>query len=140
PLTVLLAEDNEINALLATAVLAREEHRVHRVANGARAVDRLAAMLAASTPPDLVLMDLQLPEVDGHAATRRIHACEARRGGAPPSIATVALPANAMGEHGDACLAAGMNGYLVKPFDNNDIRRVLADIARASGGRQRRSA
>src|SRR5690606_36695920 len=81
PLTVLLAEDNEINALLATAVLEREGHRVHRVANGALAVDRVAEMLSASTPPDLVLMDMQMSEMDGIEATRLIRACEARHGG-----------------------------------------------------------
>ena len=113
---------------------------MHRVANGALAVDRVAEMLAASTPPDLVLMDMQMPEMDGIEATRLIRACEARHGGRRPPIAIVALTANAMDEHRDACLAAGMNGYLVKPFDNNDIRRVLADIARTSGDRQRRSA
>ena len=104
-LSVLLAEDNDINALLVIALLAREGHAVERVSNGQEALDALSKKAY-----DLVLMDVHMPVMDGLEATRQIRA----RGLGLPVIA---LTANAMDEDRRICLDAGMNDYLAKPID-----------------------
>ena len=121
---VLVAEDNEINALLARSLLTKLGHRPTIAANGAEAVEAWRAAQAAGAPYDLVLMDVHMPVIDGLEATRRIRAAEAERGERRTPI--IALTANAFAEDRDACLAAGMDGFLVKPLD----RERLADGAR----------
>jgi PAS domain S-box-containing protein len=127
-LAILVAEDNEINALLARALLARLGHRPTIAGDGAAAVECWAKARAAGTPYDLVLMDVQMPGMDGLEATRHIRAVEALE---PPGRPTriVALTANAYAEDRDACLAAGMDGLLVKPFDRERLRDVLELVA-----------
>ena len=127
-LSILVAEDNEINALLARALLTRLGHRPTVAGNGAAAVECWSKARAAGAPYDLVLMDVQMPEMDGLEATRRIRATEALE---PPGRPTriVALTANAYAEDRDACLAAGMDGLLVKPFDRERLRDVLELVA-----------
>jgi len=122
-LAVLVAEDNEINALLARALLHRLGHRPTVVANGTAAVDAFAAAAAAGAPYDLVLMDVHMPELDGLEAARRIRAAEAVK--ALPRTRIVALTANAFGEDREACLAAGMDDFLVKPLDRDRLTEVL---------------
>ena len=92
-LSILVAEDNEINALLARALLVRLGHRPTIAGNGEAAVESWAAARAAGTPYDLVLMDVQMPGMDGLEAARRIRAAEAAAGDRPARI--VALTANA---------------------------------------------
>jgi PAS domain S-box-containing protein len=128
-LSILIAEDNDINALLARALLARLGHRPVVVGNGATAVSHWTAARDAGTPYDLVLMDVQMPEVDGLEATRRIRSIEARDRSATPTR-IVALTANAYAEDRDACLAAGMDGLLVKPLDRERLRDVLETATR----------
>ena len=123
-LSVLVAEDNDINALLIRALLHRLGHQPTVVANGTAAVDSYLAAANASTPYDLVLMDVHMPELDGLEATRRIRAAEASLALARTRI--VALTANAFGEDRDACLAAGMDDFLVKPLDRDRLAEVLA--------------
>jgi CheY-like chemotaxis protein len=127
-LSILVAEDNDINALLARALLTRLGHRPTVAGDGAAAVDEWTRARAAGTPYDLVLMDVQMPGVDGLEATRRIRAAEALD---PPErpARIVALTANAYAEDRDACLAAGMDGLLVKPFDRERLRDVLELVA-----------
>ena len=122
-LTVLVAEDNDINALLARALLRRLGHSPTVVGNGAGAVDAYMAAVDAGTPYDLILMDVHMPEVDGLEATRRIRTAEAAKGRARTRI--VALTANAFGEDRDACLAAGMDDFLVKPLDRDRLAEIL---------------
>ena len=125
-LAILVAEDNDINALLARALLVRLGHRPTIAANGAAALESWRASLSAGAPYDLVLMDVHMPEVDGIEATRRIRAAEQDIGAARTPI--IALTANASGDDRDACLDAGMDGFLVKPLDRERLADVLASV------------
>ncbi|MSO66339.1 MAG: PAS domain-containing sensor histidine kinase [Pseudolabrys sp.] len=131
-LSILVAEDNEINALLARALLVRLGHRPTIAGNGEAAVESWAASRAASVPYDLILMDVQMPIMDGLEAARRIRAAEAQTNietdGKPTPI--VALTANAYAEDREACLAAGMDALLVKPLDRERLREALENVAR----------
>jgi CheY-like chemotaxis protein/anti-sigma regulatory factor (Ser/Thr protein kinase) len=116
---VLLAEDNEVNALVARSVLERAGLRVEVVEDGAAALER-----STTAPlPDLVLMDCQMPVMDGFEATRRIRAFEQRGGRARLPI--VALTANAYEADRERCLAAGMDEHLPKPFRDQELMAVL---------------
>jgi len=127
-LSVLVAEDNEINALLARALLTKLGHRPTMAATGAEAIAAWLAARAAGTPHDCVLMDLHMPGMDGLEATRQIRDIEAE--GEAPRTPILALTANASAEDRDACLAAGMDGFLVKPLDRERLAAALA----AAGG------
>jgi CheY-like chemotaxis protein len=122
-LAILIAEDNEINALLARTLLAKLGHRPTVAASGAAALENWRAARESCTPFDLVLMDVHMPGIDGLEATRRIRALEAEQHDPPTPI--VALTANAFSEDRDACLAAGMNGFLVKPLDRERLAAAL---------------
>jgi CheY-like chemotaxis protein len=124
-LSVLVAEDNEINALLARALLHRLGHSPVVVGNGALAVEAFTAAANAGAPYDLILMDVHMPELDGLEATRRIRAAEAAMHLRPTRI--VALTANAFGEDREECLATGMDDFLVKPLDRERLAGILAD-------------
>jgi signal transduction histidine kinase/CheY-like chemotaxis protein len=127
-LSILVAEDNEINALLARALLTKLGHRPTMAATGAEAIAAWLAARAAGTPYDCVLMDLHMPGMDGLEATRRIREIEAE--GEAPRTPILALTANASAEDHEACLAAGMDGFLVKPLDRD---RLAAGLAAAGG-------
>ena len=128
-LSILVAEDNEINALLAQALLARLGHRPVIAADGQAAVEAWYAARAAGTPYDLVLMDLQMPGMDGLEAARRIRAAE---GETVPRTRMLALTANAQAEDRGACLAAGMDGLLTKPLDRERLREMLEAMSPAT--------
>jgi signal transduction histidine kinase/CheY-like chemotaxis protein len=119
---VLLAEDNEINAIVAEASLARLGVAVQRVANGLSVVERVCQ--THSPRPDLVLLDCQMPEMDGFEAARRIRAHEAEHG--LPRLPLVALTANVFPEDREQCRAAGMDDFLAKPFTGEQLHEVLA--------------
>jgi signal transduction histidine kinase/CheY-like chemotaxis protein len=123
-LSILVAEDNQINALLARALLTKLGHRPTITANGAAAVESFLAARAAGTPYDRVLMDQHMPGIDGIEATRRMRAIEAEDD--LPRTPILALTANASAEDRDACLAAGMDGFLVKPLDRERLTAALA--------------
>ncbi len=116
-LKVLLAEDNAINARLAQRLVERLGHRVTHVTDGAQAVDAVAR-----EKWDAVLMDMQMPVLDGLDATRRIRQAERTTGGHVPIIA---LTANAMKGDDQACLDAGMDAYLTKPIDLDRLAETL---------------
>ncbi|HUF44562.1 MAG TPA: ATP-binding protein, partial [Aestuariivirgaceae bacterium] len=130
-LKILLAEDNEINARLARTVVEKLGHRVVHVASGRAAVAHMHAVFSgradAPSRPHLILMDLTMPELDGIEAARRIRALEAERG-APTPVPILALTAHARREDRQASLAAGMNGYLSKPFDCSDLEEAIASL------------
>ncbi len=126
PLRVLLAEDNLVNQKLASSLLQREGHTVVMVDDGAQAVER-----AASESFDIILMDVQMPVMGGFEATRRIRAHEADTGRRVPIIA---LTARAMEGDREACLAAGMDGYLAKPMRADQLFAAMASLLSTSRG------
>jgi PAS domain S-box-containing protein len=126
-LSILIAEDNEINALLARALLTRLGHRPIIAGDGEAAVQSWTAARAVGRPYDLVLMDVQMPGMDGLEAARRIRAAETQAGDRP--VRMLALTANAQADDRAACLAAGMDGLLVKPLDRERLREALEAVA-----------
>jgi PAS domain S-box-containing protein len=129
-LSILVAEDNEINALLARALLVKLGHHPTMTASGDAAVDSWLAARAAGTPYDRVLMDLHMPGMDGLEATRRIRTIEAESGAARTPI--LALTANASADDRQACLEAGMDGFLAKPLDRERLASALATAGKAA--------
>ncbi|HTQ83755.1 MAG TPA: ATP-binding protein [Pseudolabrys sp.] len=129
-LSILVAEDNEINALLARALLTRLGHRPTVVGDGLAAIQAWITARAGGTPYDLVLMDVQMPDLDGLEAARRIRAAEVESGAARTRI--LALTANAQAEDREACLAAGMDGLLMKPLDRARLREALDGLSPAA--------
>jgi CheY-like chemotaxis protein len=129
-LPILVAEDNEINALLARALLTRLGHRPTIAADGAATVAAWRAAQAAGEPFSLILMDVHMPGSDGIEATRRIRAAEAEQGLAHTPI--IALTANALEEEREACRLAGMDGFLTKPLDRERLKVALTALQAAS--------
>jgi two-component system, sensor histidine kinase and response regulator len=119
-LNILLAEDNRINQVTAVGILKKHGHTVLVAANGRAAVDAVAAQ--AADPFDLILMDVQMPQMDGYQATALIREEEKQSGGHLPIIA---LTAHAMKGDREKCLLAGMDGYVTKPLN---ARELLASI------------
>ena len=118
-LRILVAEDNPINQKVVLRMLARCGHDADLATNGAGAVSKIG-----EREYDVVLMDVQMPEMDGFEATRRIRdRCGARQ----PRI--VAMTANATGCDRERCLAAGMDDYITKPLSLDDLRAVLGGVA-----------
>jgi two-component system sensor histidine kinase/response regulator len=124
-LRILLAEDNKVNQVVAARVLEKRGHTVIIVGDGRAALAALASPGAGGF--DVVLMDVQMPDIDGFEATRLIRAREHTSGAHLPIIA---MTANAMTGDKERCLAAGMDGYVAKPFHVDEvfatIDRVLA--------------
>jgi signal transduction histidine kinase/CheY-like chemotaxis protein/HPt (histidine-containing phosphotransfer) domain-containing protein len=123
-LHVLLAEDNAVNQRLAASLLERRGHKVTIAANGREALHAVTA-----GPFDVVLMDVQMPEMGGFEATAAIRALEAERGAARMPI--IAMTAHAMKGDRERCLAAGMDEYLTKPLDP---RHLCALVEQMAGG------
>jgi PAS domain S-box-containing protein len=124
-LRILLAEDNRVNQVLASTLLSKHGHEVTCASNGAQAV-----RLWAQTPFDIVLMDIQMPEMDGLEATRTIRQREQSTDEHTPIIA---MTAHAMTGDRERCIEAGMDGYVSKPIQVEnlfgEIERLLADDA-----------
>jgi CheY-like chemotaxis protein len=127
PLTILLAEDNSFNQVVALEMLEKAGHRVTLAANG-----REALAAAEKQAFDLVMMDVQMPEMDGLETTAAIRAREQTTGQHVPIIA---MTAHAMMCDQEACSRAGMDGYLSKPVNmqqiHTEIARVLSVAAHA---------
>ena len=117
-LAVLLAEDNEINALIASTMLGKLGAQVVRAADGTRAVAAFGERRF-----DAVLMDMHMPGLDGPEATRRIRAHEREKGLNPTPV--FALTANVQAADREICLAAGMNSVLIKPLDRDALVALL---------------
>jgi signal transduction histidine kinase/CheY-like chemotaxis protein/putative methionine-R-sulfoxide reductase with GAF domain len=134
PLRILLAEDNTVNQQIAILVLESMGYRADIASNGLEALQSVRDL-----PYDLVLMDVQMPEMDGVEATRRIRAENASPEGTPGSIHIVAMTANAMQGDREACLEAGMNDYLAKPIRPEELSAALEATPRRSAGANTRS-
>ena len=126
-LSVLVAEDNEINALLMRSLLSRLGHHAVITTNGEEALESWLSAKSAGAPYDLVLMDIQMPQLDGIETTKRIRAREAGEPGRQTPI--LALTANALVEDRYACFEAGMDGFLIKPLDREKLADALAGLA-----------
>ena len=131
PIRVLLAEDNTGNREMIECFLAGQVDRIVPVANGREAVEAFRR-----EPFDIVLMDWQMPGLDGLQATREIRAIESGLGS--PRVPVLALTAHASPGDRERCLAAGMDDYLAKPFESHEllerVRRLTAANDRASAG------
>ncbi len=123
-LSVLVAEDNEINALLVRALLVKLGHRPTMAGSGGAAIECWLAARDAGVPFDRVLMDLHMPGMDGVEATRRIRLLEAEDDS--PRTRIIALTASASAEDREDSIAAGMDGFLVKPLDRERLAAILA--------------
>lgn len=137
PLRILVAEDNRVNQMVVTRTISRLGHSAILAENGMRAVE-----LFESEPFDLVLMDVQMPEMDGYTATARLRAIEEKRQTHTPILA---VTAHALQGDRERCLEAGMDGYVSKPLTGKElagaIQRFFPDdsagaAAGADAGRQ----
>jgi PAS domain S-box-containing protein len=119
---ILLAEDNPVNQKVATLILEKRGHKVTVVPDGRQAVEALGRGRF-----DLVLMDVQMPELDGYAATAEIRKMEGESGG---HIPIVAMTAHAMKGDREKCLAAGMDDYISKPIYPEELYRTMERVMR----------
>jgi PAS domain S-box-containing protein len=125
-LSILVAEDNEINALLMRSLLSRLGHHAVICTNGEEALESWLAAQSAGAPYDLVLMDIQMPQLDGIETAKQIRAREA---GLPDRRTPIlALTANTLVEDRCACFEAGMDGFLIKPLDREKLADALAGL------------
>lgn len=129
-LSILVAEDNEINALLIRSLLTRLGHRAVITTDGEQALESWIAAEIAGAPYDVVLMDVQMPKQDGIETTKRIRARETERSLRHTPV--IALTANTLVDDRYACFEAGMDGFLVKPLDREKLAEALASIGVAS--------
>jgi CheY-like chemotaxis protein len=123
-LRVLLVEDNPINQKIAARLLEKHGHSVVIAENGRVALERLEG-----SQFDVVLMDLQMPEMDGFTATAAIRRQEAGTGRHLPFVA---VSANAMVGDRERCLAAGMDGYVAKPVQSHVLIREMTEVLAAA--------
>ncbi len=110
---VLIAEDNAVNMIIASTLLREWQIDVVEAVDGQAAVDAVDASMADQRPFDLILMDVQMPKLDGFAATRILRACRDYL----PVLPIVALTAGALPAEREAALASGMDAFLTKPID-----------------------
>ncbi len=120
---ILVVEDNELNREIAVEVLEESGFKTEEAQDGSIAVEKVRASVPGYY--DLVLMDIQMPVMDGYEASRAIRALEDERLAAVP---IVAMTANAFEEDKQAALDAGMNGHLAKPFDVDELFEMLASV------------
>ncbi len=119
-LRILVAEDHPVNQKLISTILRNWGYEPDLVGNGLEAIEAIDRQ-----PYDLILMDMQMPECDGLTATQRI-----RLRHSPTEVHIVALTANAQHSDREACYAAGMQGFVAKPFRPQEIREVLVELSR----------
>jgi CheY-like chemotaxis protein len=128
-LRILVAEDNATNRLIVSRMLSSTEAEIAFAEDGRAAVSR-----ALDWSPDVIFMDISMPELDGIEATRRIRAAE--RSGDRPRAHIIALTANAFDEDRQACIAAGFDAFLTKPLNKADLLGCLTfrPVPRAANG------
>ena len=123
---ILVAEDNPINARLTTLILSRFGFQAHIAGNGREVIERLRGRQGY----EAILMDMNMPEVDGVEATRLVRAGEG--GGETANLPIIAMTANVLASDRETCLRAGMNGYLPKPLRPADVEYALAEMGLVS--------
>ena len=126
PRRLLVAEDNEVNQLIAQAMLAKLGWDCDLVETGQEVLDALRQKRYAG-----ILMDCQMPVMDGFAATHAIRTMEAQAGGAE-RLPIIALTAHAMAGDSEKCLQAGMDGYVAKPYSLTELRQALDSVCSAA--------
>jgi PAS domain S-box-containing protein len=126
-LSILVAEDNEINALLMRSLLSRLGHNAVITTNGEEALESWLSAKSAGAAYDLVFMDIQMPQLNGIETTKRIRSMEAGQPGSRTPI--LALTANTLVEDRYACFEAGMDGFLIKPLDREKLAEAIAGLA-----------
>ena len=122
---ILLAEDNDLNAEIAEAILERAGLKIERVENGIQCVNRIMEMPEGTY--DMILMDIQMPKMNGYKATQEIRHLPDRNKACIPIIA---MTANAFEEDKRDAIAAGMNGHIAKPIQVDNMLSILAEIIR----------
>ena len=122
---ILLAEDNDLNAEIAEVILERAGLKIERVENGIQCVDRIMKMPAGTY--DMILMDIQMPKMNGYKATQAIRNLPDKDKACIPIIA---MTANAFEEDKREAIAAGMNGHIAKPIQVDNMLSILAEIIR----------
>ena len=120
---ILIAEDNNLNAEIAEAILKRAGLKTERVVNGIQCVNMITKMPAGTY--DMILMDIQMPEMDGYEAARAIRQLPDREKACIPIIA---MTANAFEEDKKDAMAAGMNGHMAKPIQVEQLLSMLAEM------------
>ena len=120
---ILLAEDNDLNAEIAEAILERAGLKIERVEDGIQCVNRIMEMPAGTY--DMILMDIQMPKMDGYKATQAIRNLPDKD---KAGIPIIAMTANAFDEDKRDALAAGMNGHIAKPIQIDKLLSLLAEI------------
>ena len=122
---ILLAEDNDLNAEIAEAILKRAGLTIERVENGIQCVNRILEMPAGTY--DMIFMDIQMPEMDGYKATQAIRNLTDKD---KASIPIIAMTANAFEEDKRDAIAAGMNGHIAKPIQVDKMLSILSEVIR----------
>lgn len=120
-LKILLVDDNKINQKIGLGVLKPFDYDVVVAENGKEAID-----MFLEHSPDIILMDVQMPVMDGFQSTREIRKLEKEKSLSHTTI--VALTANAIGDEKERCYESGMDDFIAKPFKINDIKRVLVNL------------
>jgi CheY-like chemotaxis protein len=124
PLRILVAEDNAVNQKLALRLLEKMGYRADVVANGLEAIEAVERGLKARAPYDVILMDIQMPEMDGLEATRRI----VDRWPADKCPAIIAMTANVMEGDREITIEAGMDDYVAKPIRVEELIGALSRV------------
>ena len=123
--SILFAEDNDLNAEIAAVILERAGLKVERVEDGLQCISRITEMPAGTY--DIILMDIQMPKMDGYKATQTIRNLSDQEKACIPIIA---MTANAFEEDKRAAIAAGMNGHIAKPIQVDKLLSILAEMIR----------
>ena len=123
--SILLAEDNDLNAEIAAVILERAGLKVERVEDGLQCISRITEMPAGTY--DIILMDIQMPKMDGYKATQTVRNLSDQEKACIPIIA---MTANAFEEDKRAAIAAGMNGHIAKPIQVDKLLSILAEMIR----------
>ena len=122
-LTILGVDDNEINRRVLSSMLKKLGHHIVEAENGRQAVEKVLSGQSF----DLILMDCEMPGMDGFEATKKIRKWQHAQPGNPCSI--IALTAHSLEQHKEQCFAAGMDGHLAKPIHLDDLRQLTSQLS-----------